>query len=216
MSTSHPQFTARIEGAPETIFDLIADMPNYGDHPITIERNLKRVVVSVGDAVLSDSRDALILREAGYPAVQYIPRKDVDMTLLERSAHATYCPYKGDCAYFSIPSGGGARHQRRVDLRSSLRRGGHQEPLGVLPRQGGRHRGAFRKLGRSAGLPIQNLRRPKMSDAAEYTPPKAEFTASCASSRRLRRRPASSRAAVVLWRSRAPANLMTRLRRSSR
>jgi uncharacterized protein (DUF427 family) len=63
-------------------------------------------VVSIGERVLADSRDALILREAGYPAVQYIPRKDVDMTLLERSAHATYCPYKGDCAYFSIPSGG--------------------------------------------------------------------------------------------------------------
>jgi hypothetical protein len=30
MSTSHPRFTARIEGSPETIFDLIADMPNYG------------------------------------------------------------------------------------------------------------------------------------------------------------------------------------------
>jgi len=75
-------------------------------HPITIERNLKRVVVSIGGTVLADSRDALILREAGYAAVQYIPRKDVDMTLLERSAHATYCPYKGDCAYFSIPSGG--------------------------------------------------------------------------------------------------------------
>jgi len=29
MSTSHPRFTARIEGSPETIFDLIADMPNY-------------------------------------------------------------------------------------------------------------------------------------------------------------------------------------------
>ena len=76
------------------------------DHPITIERNLKRVVVSMGGTVLADSRDALILREAGYPAVQYIPRKDVEMTRLERSAHATYCPYKGDCAYFSIPSGG--------------------------------------------------------------------------------------------------------------
>ena len=76
------------------------------DHPITIERNRKRVVVSIGGTVLADSRDALILREAGYPAVQYIPRKDVDMTLLERSAHATYCPYKGDCAYFSIPLGG--------------------------------------------------------------------------------------------------------------
>jgi uncharacterized protein (DUF427 family) len=76
------------------------------DHPITIERNLKRVVVSIGGRVLADSRDALILREAGYPAVQYIPRKDVDMTLLGRSAHATYCPYKGDCAYFNVPSGG--------------------------------------------------------------------------------------------------------------
>ena len=75
-------------------------------HPITIERNLKRVVVSIGGTNLADSRDALILREAGYAAVQYIPRKDVDMTLLERSAHSTYCPYKGDCAYFSIPSGG--------------------------------------------------------------------------------------------------------------
>jgi uncharacterized protein (DUF427 family) len=76
------------------------------DHPIAIERNPKRVVVSIGGAVLADSRDALILREAGYRPVQYIPRKDVDMALLERSAHATYCPYKGDCAYFSIPSGG--------------------------------------------------------------------------------------------------------------
>ena len=76
------------------------------DHPITIERNPKRVVASTGGRVLADSRDALILREAGYPAVQYIPRKDVDMTLLERSAHTTYCPYKGDCAYFSVPSGG--------------------------------------------------------------------------------------------------------------
>ena len=76
------------------------------DHPITIERNLKRVVVSIGGTVLADSRDALTLREAGYPPVQYIPRKGVDMTLLERSAHATYCPYKGDCAHFSIPSGG--------------------------------------------------------------------------------------------------------------
>jgi uncharacterized protein (DUF427 family) len=75
------------------------------DHPITIARNPKRVVVTVGGKVIADTRSALTLSEAGYPPVQYIPREDVDMTLLERSAHATYCPYKGDCAYFSIPSG---------------------------------------------------------------------------------------------------------------
>jgi uncharacterized protein (DUF427 family) len=73
------------------------------DHPITIERNPKRVVVSIGGTIVADSSDALTLHEKGYPAVQYIPRKDVDMALLERSDHSTYCPYKGDCTYFSIP-----------------------------------------------------------------------------------------------------------------
>lgn len=76
------------------------------DHPITIEPSPNRVVVRAGGRVLADSRDALILREARYPAVLYVPRKDVDMTLLARTAHATYCPYKGECAYFSIPAGG--------------------------------------------------------------------------------------------------------------
>ncbi|HUC69250.1 MAG TPA: DUF427 domain-containing protein [Stellaceae bacterium] len=76
------------------------------DHPITIERNRGRVVVSVGGRVIADTRAALTLREASYPPVQYIPRKDVDMSLLERTQHATYCPYKGDCAYYSIPTGG--------------------------------------------------------------------------------------------------------------
>ena len=76
------------------------------DHPITIEPNPARVVVSVAGRVIADTRDALTLREATLPAVQYIPRKDVDMLLLERTSHATYCPYKGDCAYYSIPIGG--------------------------------------------------------------------------------------------------------------
>ena len=76
------------------------------DHPITIERNPARIVVSVAGRIVADTREALTLREAAYPAVQYIPRKDVDMSLLERTTRATYCPYKGDCAYYSIPLGG--------------------------------------------------------------------------------------------------------------
>ncbi|MBA2936551.1 DUF427 domain-containing protein [Sphingomonas sp. CGMCC 1.13654] len=76
------------------------------DHPITIEHNAGRVIVTLGGKVIADTTDALILREASYPAVQYIPRKDVDMAALERTDHASYCPYKGDAAYFSIPAGG--------------------------------------------------------------------------------------------------------------
>jgi uncharacterized protein (DUF427 family) len=76
------------------------------DHPITIEHNSNRVVVTVAGRVVADTRDALILREAGYAAVHYVPRKDVNTALLQRTEHATYCPYKGDCSYFSVPIGG--------------------------------------------------------------------------------------------------------------
>ena len=76
------------------------------DHPITITPNSRRVVVTLGGKVIADTREALTLQEASYPAVQYIPRKDVDMALLARTDHATYCPYKGEASYFSIPSGG--------------------------------------------------------------------------------------------------------------
>jgi uncharacterized protein (DUF427 family) len=76
------------------------------DHPITITPNPRRVVVTVGGKVVADSRAALTLQEAAYPPVLYLPRSDVDMAQLERTAHATYCPYKGDCAYYSVPGGG--------------------------------------------------------------------------------------------------------------
>ena len=76
------------------------------DHPISIQDNRARVVVSVAGRVIADTRNALALREADYPAVQYIPREDVDLTQLERTDHATYCPYKGECSYYSIPGGG--------------------------------------------------------------------------------------------------------------
>ena len=76
------------------------------DHPITVAPNPARVVVTLGGRTIADTRAALTLREASYPAVQYIPRADVDMSLLERSTHTTHCPYKGECNYFSIPAGG--------------------------------------------------------------------------------------------------------------
>jgi uncharacterized protein (DUF427 family) len=75
-------------------------------HPITIEPSPVRIVVTVGGKVVADSSEALTLREGTYPAVEYIPRKDVDMSLLQRTDHTTYCPYKGDCSYYSIPAGG--------------------------------------------------------------------------------------------------------------
>ena len=74
------------------------------DHPITIAPNEKRVTVSAAGRTVAETQAALVLREANYPPVQYIPREDTDMLLLHRSSHTTYCPYKGECSYFNIPS----------------------------------------------------------------------------------------------------------------
>src|SRR5713101_7689925 len=81
-------------------------------HPISIERNAGRVIVSVAGHVIADTRNALTLSEAHYPAVQYISRKDVDMALLTRTDRSTYCPHKGDASYFSIPVAASARSMR--------------------------------------------------------------------------------------------------------
>jgi len=76
------------------------------DHPISVAPNPARVTVTAGGRVIADTRAALTLQEAAYPPIQYLPRADVDMSQLERSAHTTYCPYKGECSYYSIPAGG--------------------------------------------------------------------------------------------------------------
>jgi len=72
------------------------------DHPITIEASPRHVRVSFGGRVVADSTHALSLREASYPAVLYIPRADLDMSLVRRTEHSTHCPYKGDASYYSI------------------------------------------------------------------------------------------------------------------
>jgi uncharacterized protein (DUF427 family) len=76
------------------------------DHPISIQRNPARVVVSVAGHVVADTCNALTLREAAYQPVQYIPSEDVDFSKLEHTDYATYCPYKGECSYYSVPAGG--------------------------------------------------------------------------------------------------------------
>ena len=76
------------------------------ERPISIARNANRVRVTFAGQVIADTTRALTLREAGYSPVQYIPRADVAMRRLIRTAHASHCPFKGTASYFSIVSGG--------------------------------------------------------------------------------------------------------------
>jgi uncharacterized protein (DUF427 family) len=83
-------------------------MDRLKEHPITIEPTPKRVRVLFNGRVVADTTRALTLREATLPPVQYIPREDADMSLLERTGHKSHCPYKGDAAYYTIRTDGRA------------------------------------------------------------------------------------------------------------
>ena len=71
-------------------------------HPIDVTPTTGHVVVSRNGVVIAQSDRALTLIEATIPPVQYIPLEDVDQAILERTDHSTYCPYKGEAAYYSI------------------------------------------------------------------------------------------------------------------
>jgi uncharacterized protein (DUF427 family) len=72
------------------------------DHPITVEPSPDRVIVRAGRQTIADSTATLVLQEADYPPVRYIPLTDVDQALLTSSDTSTYCPYKGDASYWSV------------------------------------------------------------------------------------------------------------------
>jgi uncharacterized protein (DUF427 family) len=75
-------------------------------HAIVIEKNPNRVKVTFNSKLIADTQKALVLREGKLPPVLYLPREDVDMTLLQRTDHSSHCPFKGDAAYFTINAEG--------------------------------------------------------------------------------------------------------------
>ena len=75
------------------------------DHPITITPADSTVTVHFGERLIAKTDRALVLREASYPAVYYLPLEDVDHDVLQPSSHETYCPFKGDASYYSLADG---------------------------------------------------------------------------------------------------------------
>jgi uncharacterized protein (DUF427 family) len=94
------------------------------DHPITVQPAGGRVVVCDGDRVIADTRHALTLKESTYPAVFYIPREDADMASLRKTEHHSWCPYKGEASYFSLPG----NEERAINAIWS-----YEEPSGAVP-----------------------------------------------------------------------------------
>lgn len=84
------------------------------EHPITVEPEPRRVRVTAFGEALADTGSALRVQEASYPVVHYLPRADVDMSRLEPSDHASWCPFKGEASYFDLIGTDGARAENAV------------------------------------------------------------------------------------------------------
>ena len=75
------------------------------DHPITVEPFAETVTVVFNGKTVARSSNALKMQEASYPPVYYIPLDDVDRAVMAKTAHRTYCPYKGDASYYTVTVG---------------------------------------------------------------------------------------------------------------
>lgn len=84
----------------ESLYDKVPD------YRVDLEPRGGRVTVAFRGETLVDTENALECRETKHDPVLYFPREDVNMALLERTDHETFCPFKGEASYWNLQAGG--------------------------------------------------------------------------------------------------------------
>src|SRR5947208_795401 len=82
--------------------------PGYAtkpDHRVDLLPDARRMRVTLDGTVIADSKATLRVEETGHGPVHYFPESDVRFDLLTPTDHRTYCPFKGDCSYWTIEAG---------------------------------------------------------------------------------------------------------------
>ena len=75
---------------------------SYPRPPIVVP-STEHVVVEFAGRRLADTREAIRVLETSHPPSYYLPRGDVDTSLLEEvSGHRTFCEFKGQAAYADV------------------------------------------------------------------------------------------------------------------
>ena len=82
------------------------------EHRVDLLPETRRVRVTFAGQVVADSAAAVRVEETGHEPVHYLPEKDVRLDLLRPTEHKTYCPFKGDCSYWTIETANSAGAQR--------------------------------------------------------------------------------------------------------
>src|SRR5436309_11503714 len=79
--------------------------PGYAtkpEHRVDLLPETRQVRVTLAGTVIADSSATLRVEETGHQPVHYFPEKDVRLDLLKPTEHKTYCPFKGECSYWTI------------------------------------------------------------------------------------------------------------------
>lgn len=79
--------------------------------PPAIKPTDNLVVVSYGRQEIARTTSALRVLETSQPPAFYIPRADVNMSLLSPSLGRSFCEWKGEAAYFDVVGEGDPVHQ---------------------------------------------------------------------------------------------------------
>lgn len=68
----------------------------------------QKISVLLGNKVLADSSDTIIVHEQGHKPMLYFPRGDVRLELGQLIDRTSHCPRKGDASYFEFSGSKGS------------------------------------------------------------------------------------------------------------
>ena len=91
--------------------------PGYKDKPehrVNLLPETRRVRVTFAGQVVADSTRAVRCEETGHGPVHYIPEQDMRLELMRPTDHKAYCPFKGDCSYWTLVVDGGKQRSENA------------------------------------------------------------------------------------------------------
>ncbi|MFJ4925190.1 DUF427 domain-containing protein [Streptomyces sp. NPDC088736] len=94
-------------------------------HRIDIRATSRTLEVRSADAVVARSERPVVLYESGFAPRWYVPRADIDESLLRPVEGQTFCPYKGLCDYYDI----GTAHRAAWSYRDAYSEVGRVENM---------------------------------------------------------------------------------------
>ena len=83
--------------------------PGFSSHPnhsVEINKADGIVGITLGDELIAQTSDALILKENTYANAYYLPKSTLPESMLQPSDHTTYCPFKGEASYYHLSYNG--------------------------------------------------------------------------------------------------------------